>query len=72
MPLRLKCLLKKLKTHKLPGTDHTSAEVIKAGGRTTSSEIHKLNNPVCKKEELSEPWKESITVPIYKNGYKPD
>jgi hypothetical protein len=61
-----------LETHKSPGTDHISAELIKAEGRTTSSEIHKLNNPVWKKEELPEPWKESITVPIYKKGDKPD
>jgi hypothetical protein len=52
-------------------TDHISAELIKAGGRT-SSEIHKLNSLVCKKEELPEPWKESITVPIYKKSDKPD
>ena len=64
--------LEKLKTHKLAGTDHISAEMIKAGGRTTSSEIHKLNNPVCKKEELPETWKKSITVPVYKKGDKPD
>jgi len=64
--------LEKLKTHKSAGTVHIPAELIKAGGRTTSSEIHKLTNPVWKKEELPEPQKESITVPIYKKGDKPD
>jgi len=64
--------IEKLKTLKSPVTDHISAEMIKAGGRTTSSKIHKLNNPVCKKEELPELWKESITVPIYKKGDKPE
>jgi hypothetical protein len=29
-------------------------------------EIHKLTIPVWNKEELSEEWKESVLVPIYK------
>jgi hypothetical protein len=41
-----------LKTHKSPGTDHIPAEVIKAGGRTIHSEIHKLINSIWNKEEL--------------------
>jgi len=55
----------------LAGSVHIPAELIKAGCSTTSSEIHKLTNPVWKKEELPEPWKEPVTVPIY-NGDKPD
>jgi len=42
--------------------------MIKAGGRTICSEIHKLINSIWNKEELPEEWKESITVPIYKKG----
>jgi len=30
----------KLKSHKSPGTDNISAEMIKAGGRTIRYEIH--------------------------------
>jgi hypothetical protein len=37
----------KLKRHKLPGNDQIPAEWIKAGGRTTCSEIHKLSNSTC-------------------------
>jgi len=44
---------------KLPGTDQITAELIKAGGRTIHSEIHKLINST---------WKVSMTVPIYKKG----
>jgi hypothetical protein len=36
------------------------------------SEIHKLINSIWNKEELSDQWKESITVPIYKKGDKTD
>jgi hypothetical protein len=46
------------------------AELIRAGGRTICSEIHKLINFIWKKGELSEEWKESITVPIYQKWNK--
>jgi len=46
--------------------------MIKTGGRTIRSEIHKLTNSVWNKEELPEQWKESIVVPIYKKGDKTD
>jgi hypothetical protein len=58
--------VEKLKSHKSPGIDHIPAELIKAGGRTICSEIHKLINSVWNKEELPEVWKESITVPVHK------
>jgi len=34
--------IEKLKGHKSPGTDQIPAELIKAGGRTIHSDIHKL------------------------------
>ena len=61
--------IEKLKGHKSPGIDQISAEVIKAGGRTICSEIHKLINCIWNEEELPEEWKESI-IPIYKKGDK--
>jgi hypothetical protein len=57
----------KLKMHKSPGINQIPAELIKAGGRTIHSEIHKLINSIWNKEELPEQWKESIIVPIYKD-----
>ena len=61
----------KLKRHK-SGIDQIPAEMIKAGGRTIYYEIHKLINCISNKEELSEQWKESITIPICKKGDKTD
>jgi hypothetical protein len=58
----------KLKRHTSPGTDQIPADLIKAGGRTIRSEIHKLINSIRNKENLPKQWKESITVPIYKKG----
>jgi hypothetical protein len=54
----------KLKRHKSPGIDQIPAELIKAGGRTFHSEIHKLINSIWNKEELTVVWKELIIVPI--------
>jgi len=62
----------KLKSHKSSGIDQIPAELIKTGGRTFCLEIHKLITSIWKKEELSEYWKESIIVPIYKKGDKTD
>ena len=48
------------------------AELIKAWGRTICCEIHKLIISIWNKEELPDEWKESIIVPIYKEGDKTD
>jgi hypothetical protein len=64
--------IENLKRHKSPGVDQFPAELIKAGGRTIRSEIHKLINSTWNKEELPEQWEESIIVPIYKKGDKTD
>jgi len=62
----------KLKSHKSPGIDQITAELIKADGRTIFLEIHKLITSIWKKEELPEEWKESIIIPIHKKGDKTD
>jgi len=59
--------IENLKRHKSPGVDQTPAELIKAEGRTIHYEIHKLIISIWNKE-----WKESIIVPIYKEGDKTD
>jgi hypothetical protein len=64
--------IEKLKSYKSPGTDQIPAELIKAEGSTICCEIHKHINSIWNKEELSEEWKESIIVPVYKKGDKTD
>jgi len=44
--------------------------MIKPGGITIHSEIHKLIISVWDKGELPEDWKESIIEPIYNKGVK--
>jgi hypothetical protein len=53
----------KLKKYQSLGTDQILAEVIPAAGEICS-EIHKLINSVWNKEELSEHWKEAISVAV--------
>jgi hypothetical protein len=64
--------IENLERYKSPGIDQIITELIKAGGRTIRSQIHKLINSIWNKEELPEQWKESIIVPIYKEGDKTD
>jgi hypothetical protein len=64
--------IENLKSHKSPGINQIRAELIKAGGRKISCEIHKLIISIWNKEELPEEWKESIIVPISKKGDKRD
>jgi hypothetical protein len=63
---------RKLKSYKSPDTDQIPAELIKAGGETLRSEIHRLTCSIWNMEELPQQWKESIIVPIYKKGDKTD
>jgi aromatic ring-opening dioxygenase catalytic subunit (LigB family) len=49
--------IEKLKRHKSPGVDQIPAELVKAGCRTTGSEIHKLTHSKWNKDELPEEWK---------------
>jgi len=62
--------IEKLNSHKSPGIDQMSAELIKAGGKTIGCEIHKLIISISNKEKLPEECKESMTVPIDKKGDK--
>jgi hypothetical protein len=62
----------KLKKYKSPGTDEISAELIQVGGAVLLSTNHKLINSVWNKAELPEQWKESIIVPVPKNGDNTD
>jgi len=62
--------IKELERHKTPGTNHIPAELIKAGGRTIHSELHKLINSIWNKEELTEQWSQSLY--LSKKGSKAD
>jgi len=64
--------IEKVKNHKSPDIDQIPAELIKAGGRIICCEIHKLVISIWNKEELSDEWKESIILSIYKKGDKTD
>ena len=50
--------IEKLQRHKSPDNDQIQAELIKARGRTSCSEIHKLINSILSEEGLPEKRKE--------------
>ena len=64
--------IEKLKRHRSPGIDQIPAELMKARSRKFRSEVSKLINSIWNKDELSEEWKESIILPIYKKDDKTD
>jgi hypothetical protein len=64
--------LVKFKSYKSPGIDQILAELIKAGGETLYSEIHKLICSIWNKEELPQQWTDSVIVSIHKKGDKSD
>jgi hypothetical protein len=70
--LEMEIAIGKLKSCKSPCTDQIPAELIKAGGETLYSEIHRLICCIWNKEELLQQWKESIIIPIHKKGDKTD
>jgi hypothetical protein len=70
--VRVEIAIGKLKNYESPGADQIPAKLIKAGGETLCSEIHKLICCIWNKEELPQQWKESIIVPIHKKGDKTD
>jgi hypothetical protein len=59
-PVEVEIVIGKLKSYKSLGTDQILAELIKAGGETLCSKIHKLTCSIWNKEELPQQWKESI------------
>ena len=58
--------IEKLKIHKSPCIDQIPAELVIAGDGKIRSEIHYLINSICKKWQVSEEWKNLITVPVFK------
>jgi hypothetical protein len=70
--LEVEITIAKMKKYESPGSDQILAELIQSGGEILLSVIHKLFNSIWNKEELPDQWKESIIVPVHKNGDKTD
>jgi len=62
--------IEKLKRCKLPGIDQILAEQNKAGSRKIRTEAHYLINPIRNKEEVPQPWRKSIILPIHRKEDK--
>jgi hypothetical protein len=64
-------ITEKLREHKSTYIYQIPAELIEAVGRTFRPEVHEIINSIWNKE-MPEEWKESIILPIFKNGDKTD
>jgi hypothetical protein len=64
--VEVEIVIGKLKSYKSSDTDQILAKLIKAGGETLYSEIHRLICCIWNNDELPQQWKESIIVSIYK------
>jgi hypothetical protein len=58
------------KRYKSSDIDRSPTELMHAVRNTFRPEIHKLINYIWNKEEMSQLWKKSTFVPIYKEGDK--
>jgi hypothetical protein len=70
--LEVQIAITKLKKYKSPGTDQIPVELVLMMCEPLHLEIHKLVNSIWNKEELPEKWKESVIMPIYRNGNETD
>lgn len=69
---KLKSIILKLKNRKAPETDHITNEMLKYGGDELLKELHFLYNKILTRKEISNQWRESTTIPIFKKGAKAD
>jgi hypothetical protein len=69
-PFEIETAICKFENYKSPGNDQFPAELIEAEGEILWFEIHTIINSVWNEEELSDEWKESIIVSVYKKGDK--
>ena len=60
--------MRKLKNNTASGEDGMVAELIKAGGKVITTELHALVLEIWEKEEMPEDWKRAIIHPIFKKG----
>jgi hypothetical protein len=69
-PSKFEIAIAKLIIYNSLCSDHIPPEQIQAECETLRSDMHKVINSILNKEELPDQWKESIIIPILKNGEK--
>jgi len=60
--------MRNLKNNKVAGTDGIHPELIKYRGNKLLNRIYELVKLIWEEKGISEEWKETIIVPIYKKG----
>ena len=67
----VRAVLKKMKRHKAPGLSGLVAEMIQATGDIGTQWILGLCNDIVKEGSITEDWKSSVVLPIYKGKGNP-
>jgi hypothetical protein len=67
---KVKIAIRKMKSYKSQGTDRIPGELVKAGGETLYSEIHRLICFIWNKEEFPQQWKEFLLYQFIKRGIR--
>jgi len=60
--------MRNLKNNKAAGTEGIQLELIKYGGNKLLNRIYELVRQIWEEERISEEWKETIIIPMYKKG----
>ncbi|KAL0271345.1 UNVERIFIED_CONTAM: hypothetical protein PYX00_008462 [Menopon gallinae] len=66
----IRSTIKQLKNNKAPGENAIVAELLKAGGLSLETEIHRLITTIWKTEKIPERWNKAVIGPIFKKGDK--
>ena len=64
--------VQRMKTHKAPGVDNITAEVLKAGGEKMINMLFKIFNIAWEEKKVPKDWSRMIVTPIHKKGDKLD
>jgi len=64
--------MRNLKNNNAAGTDGIHPELIKYGGNKLLNRIYELVRQIWEVKRIPEEWKQTIIVPIYKKGDRPN
>ena len=61
-------MIQKLKSHRAAGVDEIAAEILKWGGDSVCSWLHRIITATWESEVAPADWKKALIVPVFKSG----
>jgi len=62
--------IQNLKSHKAPGEDDITPEMIRAAGEPAVKAFHQLHNRIYTEEQCPEDWGKAVIVPLHCSNYR--